>query len=351
MRQVGRAIMNWQLVWLKKVISSPLFPVQLVILLVKVKTLGLSGKRLSMRTIKEVLRLKLACGLSDRQVARSCSIGRATVSEYLRRAEKAGLNWPLPEGMDTKKTMMIGTAGFTAMLCVMTLEEAGITPDKGPVLVTGAAGGVGSVACAILGKLGYNITALTAPGQESTHDYLRSLGVKEIIGGPEWSTLSNDAFPSREFDFMLSNPPYGKSWKSDLERMGGKGDVLGGNPQIEHVPVPFVRGEAVAVEPRLASLADEHQEDRRLGEGLCSRVLRQQGLREGLFRPCIPDDNDLPGLNVHPGRGPLCRLQQFDEILRGDRILSESTHAATLPDGLQHVHCVLLSLMDASMVR
>ena len=60
----------------------------------------MSGKRLSMRTIKEVLRLKLACGLSDRQVARSCSIGRATVSEYLRRAEKAGLSWPLPEGMD-----------------------------------------------------------------------------------------------------------------------------------------------------------------------------------------------------------------------------------------------------------
>jgi transposase len=60
----------------------------------------MSRKRLSMRTIKEVLRLKWACGLSDRQVARSCSIARSTVSEYLRRAEKAGLNWPLPEGMD-----------------------------------------------------------------------------------------------------------------------------------------------------------------------------------------------------------------------------------------------------------
>ena len=46
-----------------------------------------------------------------------------------------------------------------------------------------------------------------------------------IVGGPEWSTLANDAFPSREFDFMLSNPPYGKSWKSDLERMGGKGGI------------------------------------------------------------------------------------------------------------------------------
>ena len=63
----------------------------------------MSGKRLSMRTIKEVLRLKLACGLSDRQVAKSCSIGRATVGEYLRRAEEAGLHWPLPEGMDDSK--------------------------------------------------------------------------------------------------------------------------------------------------------------------------------------------------------------------------------------------------------
>jgi acrylyl-CoA reductase (NADPH) len=126
----------------------------------------------------------------DKVVLTGWNVGERFWGGYTQKA-RVKSEWlvPLPEGMDTKKTMMIGTAGFTAMLCVMTLEEAGITPDKGPVLVTGAAGGVGSVACAILGKLGYNVTALTAPGQERTHDFLRSLGVKEFIGGPEWDQM------------------------------------------------------------------------------------------------------------------------------------------------------------------
>jgi len=94
---------------------------------------------------------------------------------------------PLPEGLDTKKAMAIGTAGFTGMLCVLTLEGAGITPDKGKILVTGASGGVGSVAVSVLANLGYSVAALTPVGQEGSHDYLKSLGAKEIISGPEWS--------------------------------------------------------------------------------------------------------------------------------------------------------------------
>src|SRR5438034_11032152 len=63
--------------------------------------------------------------------------------------------------------------------------------------------------------------------------------VKEsIVGGPEYSTLSQDGFPSREFDFMLSNPPYGKSWKTDLERMGGKGDIKDLRFVVEHAGNP-----------------------------------------------------------------------------------------------------------------
>ncbi|MCV6610010.1 MAG: oxidoreductase [Amphritea sp.] len=85
----------------------------------------------------------------------------------------------MPEGMDAKTAMEIGTAGLTSMLCVMALEEGGITPDKGPIVVTGAAGGVGSVAVAILNKLGYDVAAVT--GRESTHDYLRGLGAKELL--------------------------------------------------------------------------------------------------------------------------------------------------------------------------
>ncbi len=94
---------------------------------------------------------------------------------------------PLPNGMDTKKAMAIGTAGYTAMLQVMTLEEAGLTPDSGPVIVTGASGGVGSNAVAILAGLGYEVTALTRSKEKSIHDYLRKIGARKITGGEEWT--------------------------------------------------------------------------------------------------------------------------------------------------------------------
>ncbi|UZE96617.1 MDR family oxidoreductase [Alkalimarinus alittae] len=86
---------------------------------------------------------------------------------------------PLPNGIDSKIAMAIGTAGLTAMLCVMALEDAFITPGKGPIVVTGAGGGVGSIAVAILNKLGYSVTAVS--GRSSTHDYLKSLGANDII--------------------------------------------------------------------------------------------------------------------------------------------------------------------------
>lgn len=86
---------------------------------------------------------------------------------------------PLPEGLDGRKAMIIGTAGFTAMLCVMALEEAGVTPESGEVLVTGASGGVGSTAVTILSMLGYQVVAVS--GRESTHDYLGELGARKIL--------------------------------------------------------------------------------------------------------------------------------------------------------------------------
>jgi acrylyl-CoA reductase (NADPH) len=86
----------------------------------------------------------------------------------------------LPGGLSLQQAMAIGTAGLTSMLCVLALEDAGLNPtvDK-PVVVTGAAGGVGSVAVAILAKLGYQVTAST--GRAETHDYLTSLGASSII--------------------------------------------------------------------------------------------------------------------------------------------------------------------------
>lgn len=109
-------------------------------------------------------------------------------------AQKARLKgeWlvPLPSGFTTKQAASIGTAGYTAMLCVLGLEKHGVTPDKGEILVTGAAGGVGSVAIALLAKRGYTVVAST--GRASEADYLKSLGASDII---DRATLSAPGKP------------------------------------------------------------------------------------------------------------------------------------------------------------
>lgn len=105
-------------------------------------------------------------------------------------AERARLEseWltPIPEDFSTYQAAAIGTAGYTAMLCVLTLEEHGVTPESGQVLVTGAAGGVGSVAVAILARLGYEVAA-SSGRVETEGDYLRSLGASELIDRAELS--------------------------------------------------------------------------------------------------------------------------------------------------------------------
>jgi len=104
-------------------------------------------------------------------------------------AQRARVNgdWlvALPQGLDGRKAMIIGTAGFTAMLCVMALEEAGVRPADGEIVVTGASGGVGSTAVALLHKLGYQVAAVS--GRESTHDYLKRLGASRILGRDEFA--------------------------------------------------------------------------------------------------------------------------------------------------------------------
>jgi acrylyl-CoA reductase (NADPH) len=105
-------------------------------------------------------------------------------------AQKACLkgDWlvPLPSAFDARQAMAIGTAGYTAMLCVMALEQQGVTPGKGEILVTGAAGGVGSVAISVLTKLGYRVVALTGRPEES--DYVTGLGASEILHRDELSS-------------------------------------------------------------------------------------------------------------------------------------------------------------------
>ncbi len=125
-------------------------------------------------------------------------------------AEKARLkgDWliPLPSAFTPRQAMAIGTAGYTAMLCVMALEKQGVTPASGDILVTGAAGGVGSVAIAILAKLGYRVIAVS--GRPETADYLCKLGAADVIDRRELAT------PGKPFQ---------------KERWAGAVDVVGSN--------------------------------------------------------------------------------------------------------------------------
>src|SRR5260221_9369880 len=107
----------------------------------------------------------------DAVVLNGFGLGETHLGGYAEKARVKG-EWlvPLPKGMSTKEAMEIGTAGYTAMLSVMALERHGIKPDRGPVVVTGAAGGVGSVAIALLAKQGFHVIAATGRAQES--DYL-----------------------------------------------------------------------------------------------------------------------------------------------------------------------------------
>ncbi len=122
----------------------------------------------------------------DRVILTGWRVGESTWGGHAQKARVKG-DWlvPLPAGLTTRRAMALGTAGFTAMLAVMALEDHGLTPDNGEILVTGAAGGVGSVATAVLAKLGYRVAAST--GRAETHDYLKSLGAETIIARAELS--------------------------------------------------------------------------------------------------------------------------------------------------------------------
>jgi acrylyl-CoA reductase (NADPH) len=146
----------------------------------------------------------------------------------------------LPPGLSPAQAMAIGTAGFTAMLCVMALEERGLQPGDGPVLVTGAGGGVGSIAVSLLSALGYAVTAST--GRSEVHEYLRSLGAREIL---DRSALSRSAKPLEP-----------ETWAGAVDTVGGLtlatvlsqmryGQAVAtcgnaGGAQLEHTVFPFI---------------------------------------------------------------------------------------------------------------
>jgi len=124
--------------------------------------------------------------VGDEVVLNGWGVGESHWGGYAQIARVKG-DWLIkrPSGISAKQAMSIGTAGYTSMLCIMALERAGITPDKGPILVTGSNGGVGSVAISILSKLGYEVLAATRRTEEA--DFLKSLGASDIVDAADLS--------------------------------------------------------------------------------------------------------------------------------------------------------------------
>ena len=143
----------------------------------------------------------------DKVVLTGWRVGEAHWGGYAQKARvKADWLVPLPQGLSTRSAMAVGTAGFTAMLAVMALEDHGLTTGHGPVLVTGAAGGVGSVATAILAHLGHEVAAVT--GRPETAEYLRSLGATRIV-------------PREELAETVKRPLEAETWAGGVDAVGG----------------------------------------------------------------------------------------------------------------------------------
>ncbi|NBR35595.1 MAG: oxidoreductase, partial [Rhodobacteraceae bacterium] len=143
----------------------------------------------------------------DKVVLTGWRVGEVHWGGYAQKARvKADWLVPLPVGLTTRQAMAVGTAGFTAMLAVMALQDHGLTAGSGPVLVTGAAGGVGSVATAILANLGHEVAAVT--GRPETADYLTSLGATQIVARDEINEVTK-------------RPLEAETWAGCVDAVGG----------------------------------------------------------------------------------------------------------------------------------
>jgi acrylyl-CoA reductase (NADPH) len=144
----------------------------------------------------------------DKVVLTGWRVGEMYWGGYAEKA-RVSADWlvPLPQGLTTRQAMAVGTAGFTAMLAVLALEDHGLTPDKGPVLVTGAAGGVGSVATAILANLGYEVAGVT--GRPEQAEYLKSLGASQIVA-------------RGDINEVVKRPLEAETWAGCIDAVGGE---------------------------------------------------------------------------------------------------------------------------------
>ena len=219
-------------------------------------------------------------------------VGEMQWGGYAQKARVKG-EWlvPLPANLTPARAMAIGTAGLTAMLAVMALERHGLTPAGGEVLVTGAAGGVGSIATAILAKLGYSVAAST--GRAETHGYLKSLGAASIIDRASIATPSGKPLDSERWAGCVDSVG-GTTLATILPQMKYRGAVascgLAGGTELETTVIPFLlRGVSIlGIDSVACPMAERAQAWARLTHDLPTARLDAMAQTVGL--------SDLPRL-------------------------------------------------------
>lgn len=230
----------------------------------------------------------------DRVMLTGWRVGEIWWGGYAEKARvKADWLVPAPQGLSTRQAMAVGTAGLTAMLAVMALEDHGLTAGQGPVLVTGAAGGVGSVATALLASLGYEVAAVT--GRPETEGYLRDLGAARIV-------------PRAELAETVKRPLESETWAGCVDAVGGSmlarvlgqikygGSVaavgLAGGTALPATVIPFLlRGvNLLGIDSVMRPYADRLRAWERIARDLPMAKLEAMVVPAGL--------GDLPGLGA-----------------------------------------------------
>ena len=204
---------------------------------------------------------------------------------------KADWLLPLPHGLSAAQAMAIGTAGFTAMLAVLALEEQGITPDRGEIVVTGAAGGVGSVAIPLLAKRGYQVVA--SSGRQELADYLRGLGASEVVDRAMFASGSKAPLDSARWAGAIDTVG-GDTLVNLLKAMQYHGVVaacgLAGSPSLNGTVYPFIlRGvRLIGIDSVLHPAGNRPAVWARLADDLDPALLDRMVTEVGL--------SDVPGL-------------------------------------------------------
>jgi acrylyl-CoA reductase (NADPH) len=214
----------------------------------------------------------------DKVILNGWGCGETHLGCFAQKARLKG-DWlvPLPAGMSTRDAMAIGTAGYTAMLAVLALERHGVTPDRGPVVVTGASGGVGSVAIALLARLGYHVVASTGRPQETP--YLRDLGAAEVIDRAELTATPRALGKERWAGGVDSVGSVTLANMLSMTRYGGAVAACGlaGGMDLPASVAPFIlRGVAlVGIDSVMCPQKTRREAWRRLGTDLDRQKLAQ----------------------------------------------------------------------------